>query len=187
MLNIPASSGPIQRGFTLLEILVVLVIMAIGTAMAVFSIGILDPDRDVARETKRLHSLLELAQEQAVFQGRTIGLEIEAQNYRFFLYDRRPDDAGNMISLWVPMDDDEIFRLRTLPEGIIVELFIDDRDVQLPVADDDDEAPAPQIILLSSGDISTFEIHLFRETGASRYRLAGDNRDGLVVTAPGEE
>lgn len=186
MVHIPACTRQTQRGFTLLEILVVLVIMAIGTAMAVFSTGILDPDRDVARETRRLHSLLEMAQEQAVFQGRTIGLEIEEQSYRFFLYDRRPDDDGNMISLWVPMDDDEIFRQRALPEGIVVELFVDERNVQLPV-DDDDEAPVPQIVLLSSGDISTFEIQLFRETSTSRYRLVGDNRDGLVVTAPGEE
>ena len=186
MVNIPARFRQIQRGFTLLEILVVLVIMAIGTAIAVFSTGILDPDRDVARETRRLHSLLEMAQEQAVFQGRTIGLEIEEQSYRFFLYDRRPDDDGNMISLWVPMDDDDIFRQRALPEDIVIELFVDERNVPLPV-DDDDKAPVPQIILLSSGDISTFEIQLFRETGTSRYRLAGDNRDGLVLTAPGEE
>lgn len=186
MVNIPARFRRIQRGFTLLEILVVLVIMAIGTAMAVFSSGILDADRDVARETRRLHALLEMAQEQAVFQGRTIGLEIEERSYRFFLYDRRPDDDGKMISLWVPMDDDEIFRRRSLPDDIVVELFVDERNLQLPVADDD-EAPVPQILLLSSGDISTFEIHLFRENSASRYRLAGDNQDGLVVTAPGEE
>ena len=186
MVNIPARSRQIQRGFTLLEILVVLVIMAIGTAMAVFSTGILDADRDVAREIRRLHALLEMAQEQAVFQGRTIGLEIEDRSYRFFLYDRRPDDDGNMISLWVPMDDDDIFRPRTLPENLAVELFVDDRNLQLPVADDD-EVPAPQILLLSSGDISTFEIYLFRETSSSRYRLAGDNQDGLVVKAPGEE
>ncbi|MCH6572319.1 MAG: hypothetical protein IH809_01595, partial [Proteobacteria bacterium] len=115
-----------------------------------------------------------------------IGLDIEEQSYRFFLYDRRPDDDGNMISLWVPMDDDEIFRQRALPEGIVVELFVDERNVQLPV-DGDDGAPVPQIILLSSGDISTFEIQLFRENSASRYLLAGDNQDGLVVTAPGEE
>ncbi len=189
-MNIPARSRQIQRGFTLFEILVVLVIMAIGTAMAVFSTGILDADRDVARETRRLHALLEMAQEQAVFQGRTIGLEIEDRSYSFFLYDRRPDDAGNMISLWVPMAGDEIFRKRNLPEDIVVELFVDERDVLLLATDnddDDDEAPVPQIILLSSGDINTFEIHLFREASTSRYRLAGDNQDGIVLTAPGEE
>lgn len=186
MLNILARPHKVQGGFTLLEILVVLVIMAIGTAMAVFSTGIMDPDRDVARETRRLHALLEMAREQAVFQGRTIGLEIEDGSYRFFLYDRRPDDAGNMISLWVPMADDEIFRSRTLPEDIVIELFIDDRDVQLP-ASDDEEAPGPQVIFLSSGDISTFEVHFFRESSTVRYRLIGDNRDGLLVRTPDEE
>ncbi len=188
MLNIPARSHQVHGGFTLLEILVVLIIMAIGTGMAVFSTGILDSDKDVARETRRLHALLELAQEQAVFQGRTIGLEIEDRGYRFFLYDRRPDDDGNMISLWVPMIDDQIFRPRTLSDDIVVELFVDDRDVLLLASDDDDdEAPVPQIILLSSGDISTFELHFFRTASAVRYRLTGDIVDGLVVKAPGEE
>jgi len=186
MVNIPARSHQAQGGFTLLEILVVLVIMAIGTAIAVFSTGILDPDRDVAREARRLHALLTMAQEQAVFQGRTIGLEVEGGSYRFFLYDRRPDDAGNMISLWVPMADDEIFRPRKLPEDIAIELFVDDRDVQLPVPDDD-EAPVPQILLLSSGDISTFEMSLFRDASASRYRLTGNIQDGLVLLAPGDQ
>ena len=77
-----------------------------------------------------------------------------------------------------------------LPEDIVVELFVDERDVLLLATDnddDDDEAPVPQIILLSSGDINTFEIHLFREASTSRYRLAGDNQDGIVLTAPGEE
>ena len=73
-----------------------------------------------------------------------------------------------------------------MPEAIVVDWLVDERNLQLPGADDD-EAPVPQILLLSSGDISTFEIHLFRENSASRYRLAGDNQDGLVVTAPGEE
>lgn len=186
MVNIPTRSRLDQRGFTLLEILVVLVIMAIGTAMAVFSTGILDADRDVARETRRLHALLEMAQEQAVFQGRTIGLEIAAEGYRFYLYDRRPDDDGNMISMWVPMDDDEIFRPRALAEDIIVELYVDDRNAQLPVPDDED-APVPQIILLSSGDISPFEVHLFREASDTRYRLVGDAREGLVLKTPDEE
>ena len=182
---IPRLSKTRQSGFTLLELLVVLVIMAIGTAMAMISMGILDPDKDVAKESRRLKALLQMAQEQAIFQGRSIGLEITNDNYRFFLYDRRPDAEGNMISLWVPMTNDEIFKTRELPDDIVLELLIDDRDIQLPVLDDD-EAPAPQILMLSSGDMSNFEIYFYREAGSSRYLLSGDSQDGLSLEEPGD-
>lgn len=173
---------PSSRGFTLIELLVVMLIIAIGTTLAVISAGVLDDDRDITKELRRMQVLIQLAEEQALFQGRSIGLEISDRQYSFYLYDRRPDEDGVMISLWVPMDDD-VFATRTLPEDSFMELFVDDRNAVLE-PDDDEDAPTPQIVALSSGDTTPFELHLSRNFDSPRHILSNDLEDGLVLTEP---
>ena len=67
--------------------LVVIVIIAIVSAVALLSLGILGDDRNLQREVRRLSSLIELANDEAMIQGRDYGLEIMESGYRFVEYD----------------------------------------------------------------------------------------------------
>ena len=60
-----ASLRRAQRGMTLIEILVVLVIIGIMTALAMVSIGVLGEDREIERESERLADAITLLREQA--------------------------------------------------------------------------------------------------------------------------
>lgn len=160
-----------NRGFTLLELLVVLVILAVVAATAVLSVGTLGRDETLQDESLRLVTLLRLASEEAVLNGRDLGLHLEEDNYRFLVYSR--DELR-----WLPVDDDRVFRARPLPDGLFFTLAVEDREVILePV--EDEATIEPQIAILSSGDLTAFELFLAREFTDRRFRLAG-NPAGVI-------
>ena len=62
-------------GFSLIELLVVISVIGIITSMVLMSLGVLRDDRQLRVEARRISSLIELAQDEAVMQGREFGLE----------------------------------------------------------------------------------------------------------------
>ncbi|MGO9038995.1 MAG: prepilin-type N-terminal cleavage/methylation domain-containing protein, partial [Steroidobacteraceae bacterium] len=65
-----------SKGFTLVEILVVVVIMAVVISLAVLSIGVSGRDSQLDEESRRIEGLVDLLHERAVLEGRDFGLLI---------------------------------------------------------------------------------------------------------------
>lgn len=79
-----------SSGFTLIEILVVTVILAIVIAMIVPNL-FPDEREHARRESERIFLALERARDEAVFGGRTIGVEL--QEGRLIFLERDPNDT----------------------------------------------------------------------------------------------
>jgi general secretion pathway protein H len=97
------------RGFTLIEMLVVLAILGILSTFVAFSTAP-DPRRAAAAEAQRLALLLEAALQQAQWGGRAIAWSADTKGYRFW------QTGGERR--WEPITDDELFRPRLLAEGM---------------------------------------------------------------------
>lgn len=165
-----------HSGFTLLEVLVVLVIIGIITAMAVVSTGVLGRDRQIDEEAQRLQAVLAQAREESMLDGRDVGLRVDRQGYDFLRYNGR-------VGAWEPVAGDALLRERSLPEGLTAGLRLESREIELPprVAPTEEEPARPQVVVLASGDVVPFELLLRREGGDEVRRVAGSIEGNFEV------
>jgi general secretion pathway protein H len=108
--RVPGRRPALARGFTLIEILVVVAILAIAAGTIAL---VLDRDErgTVAREARRLAGALEYAAARAQMRGETIGVSAEAPGWRFWV---RGADGR-----WVPLAGDDALAPRALPSPLV--------------------------------------------------------------------
>lgn len=173
------------HGFTLIEILVAVLIIGIVMSVAVLSLSLAGDDREVRKETRRLISLVEVAQTDAMMQGREFGIEFMSGAYRFVEF-----DAEN--NRWVePLADDSL-KLWQLPEDYVVTLYVEDKEILLDPEpknlESDDRQPQaaylPHLFVFSSGDSTPFELVITRRTDGVSAAIEGDFLGNLDYIEP---
>lgn len=91
-----------SRGFTLLELLVVLVVVGIMLGLVSMS-AIPDKRHVLLNDAQRVALLLQLAREEAIVRNRPVAFEIDSIQYRFYIRNERD---------WERLNDNDLFRER---------------------------------------------------------------------------
>lgn len=159
-------SGRSCAGFTLLEVLVVLFVIGIMAGIAVMQIGSRDRDRLLETEARRLQHALELTRNEAVLSATEWGLQMTAEGYRFLRLQQ--DDQR-----WEAVESSP-WREHALDAGIEARLRVEDRrrgPAALPV---ESGGPRPDMLILSSGEMTPFRIDLRPEWSARGWQLGSD-------------
>ncbi len=159
-----------DKGFTLVEILVVVVIMAVVISLAILSIGVSGHDSQLDDESRRIEGLMGLLHERAVLEGRDFGVRLEPNSYEFLVYNSFRDR-------WERITQELEYRRRDLPRGLSFQLELDSQVVVLKAPDKDlstDALPNPQLAIAASGEGTPFRLTLVRDQTNAQASVDGD-------------
>lgn len=169
-----------HRGFTLLELLVVVIIISFFFAMIGLAIRDTSADR-LEKEIDRLQALIKFTQEKALFENTNIGMHFFQAGYGFIIELTVPDpnNPSEDIQEYFRLDTehrDKTFRVRYLPDEMRLNLLTEQTDLLLnldwPDPEDELEPLLPHVMFYSSGENTPFDVELiFNETIAQRLQV----------------
>jgi type II secretion system protein H len=154
-----------SSGFTLLELMVVLIVAGISFALLLPNF-MKNEDDQVKEESMRLVALMEYAADYAGTSGQWLALSASTSSYRFM---QRDENSGG----WQALASDDVLRERQLPEGMTI-LAINSQQ----------EGTNAMVTLSPTGIQSPFQIEL--SLGQAK-RLVRGNLIGKVEVSTGLE
>lgn len=162
--------APQGTGFTLVELLVTIFIIAI-----IVSVTAVNLDGDTLQdslddEARRLRYLLQLAREEALIRDLQLGLNLDASGYSFM----QLDADGRR---WMPMQQPP-FVAYQLPDTVHVRLHRQTWESGAPTPGSD----APDLLILSSGEISRFALIFSDASSGHSRRLSSDGLTPVTLS-----
>ena len=159
------------QGFTLLELLVVIIIVGVMVSAVSLTVGG-NETRQLKDEAQRLTALIDIASQEAILNAREMALQVESDGYQFLVFD---DEAKK----WQPIEANTL-RPRELPENIELSVLVEGERAKTTRFGD----PEPsRVWILSSGEMSPFILTL-RLFDGPRFELNGDMLGHLELEGP---
>jgi general secretion pathway protein H len=156
----PPASHQRAAGFTLLELLVVLVIAGIMLGMVSFN-AMPGEQQVLQKDAQRIALLFQLARDEAIVRNRPIAFEANSQGYRFLL---RGDTE------WQPLSQDDMLREREFsrtPITLSISPLMAQGDGPLRVVFGREPVDNPFVLTLASGQAQAS----IRADGIGHFRV----------------
>lgn len=184
-----------HAGFTLMEVMLVILLMGLTAAAVTMSIGNSGPQQALDRTARQFIAATEMVLDETVLSGQFIGIVIEKTSYQFVFY---------KDGKWEPLDKDRLLSEKQMEPGVVMNLVLDglplvqddeeddswfEEPLIEPSADDKRKHPEPQVMLFPSGEMSAFELTFITKTDKGQQAEAlvvGDALGRLTIGRPDE-
>ena len=156
--------------------MVVLVLIGIIFSFAVLSLGGDSIADLMEQETRRLATLLELANDEAVLRGEELAVNFTEDGYAFLVL---------LNNNWQAPNDDSLLKAYELPAGVELRIDVEGEPPELnnlaggpeaaadtaEAGEDAGEILQPQVFILSSGEMTPFSVTFMSSQSYYRYHL----------------
>lgn len=164
-----------HAGFTLIEVLIVVLIISIVTSVGVLTIS-RNTNKEVELFAKEFTQVIKMAEEQAMLQPAELGLVIKEETYQFVEMQKTKDGKA---SQWSPLDDN-VLGVHAIPGHVEVRIATQGSQSK----DDNENAQKqPQIVISTNGGVTPFTIYVGKKGAKPRFVITGD-ADGTITTKP---
>ncbi len=187
-----------HNGFTLIEILLVLVLLSL-TAVAVIS-TLPTSQKDLSKQyAQSFFQRLQLLNEEAVLSGKDFGVRVDDAKSTYVLLSLTSEG-------WQPLKLKQIPSKTKLEEDIALQLELGggawDNDERLfkpgslfdedmfTEEEDEKKIEPPQVFIFSSAEVTPFTLSFFPQNGDAfndGWRVIGKESGQVLLLAPGEE
>lgn len=162
------------KGFTLLEVMLVLLLMGLAAGYVMFNAFGASKSDLLKSQAQRLQVIVDMASDFAVLNQQQLGVRVEQDDSEYYFVYLDDNDE------WQRIEDEKVYGEHTLPEPFTLTLNLDDLpwvvedrlfdrelfDETLSVSEDgveigseeDKKLPPPQILIMSSGEITPFTL-----------------------------
>lgn len=157
-----------HRGFTLIEVMVVVVLIGLMASLVQFNFSGNNPADKLNHESARFAAIFEVAAEYGMLNNIELGLIVKKSSYQFVGYDG---------TQWTEIPEQDWQTKVTVPEQIELSIELDDLPIEEPLLfdadtfkekDEDDftllskeeqeQKIIPQVYILSGGELSPFSV-----------------------------
>lgn len=175
-----------QSGFTFVEIVVALAIVAIIVAMATVFVG---PNNkgELKNHAYKLLGQLKIAHEESIIRGVELGLRVDDDGYSFLIYNQ---------DKWQPLENHDFLKDQKIKEPFVLYVNVDGQDSLLKNDTSEQESESkgsnsndsdsqnnqeeqpikiPQIFMLSSGEMNDFYLTVGLEIDDGYFYRIGGN------------
>lgn len=185
-------------GFTLIEVMVVIVLIGLMASVVQFSFSGNSIDKQLEKESHRFTAIFNAASEYAMLNNIELGLAIEENTYQFLVFDGET---------WITSSSSPLLEAYTLPDTVEIELALDDLPLDEPplinTLEDNEESELtlsgseleeekkliPQVYILSGGDLTPFTLRFipvddFDDESNISYLVSGLYHTPITVEGP---
>jgi len=175
------SARVIMRGFTLIEILIVILIISVVSSIGVLTIS-RNNNKEVEYFAKELTQVIQLAEEQAMLQSTVLGLVVSENSYEFVALSESRDKDNNKVTKWSPLED-RILGRHGIPDHVQMRVELRGAAKKENEATGDESAEVskePQLVISANGNVTPFTIYIGQKGAKPRFIISGE-ADGTIT------
>ena len=158
------------KGFTLFEIIVVVIIVTISVSGILFSTSFISGSSDLKILGNDLSKTMRLLYQEAIFENKNYAISLKHQGFKVLEYDGQ-DWAESQQSFFRKVKFNESQQSNLIIENLLVESV-------------EQSNPVPHILILSSGEMTPFEWQILDSNAKTSITIFGDFLGNILASDP---